>query len=117
MGFNEFLKARFSATTTRDRKEIQPWVENIKAAYPEVAKLDNDALRAKTEELKVTSTIRQPNNAQSGRTGKPALKIPNWKNAKTSSTKSTKIEERFRKGTKYYPPTFSIVKETAKTIL
>ena len=33
-------------------KEIQPWVEKIKAAYPEVAKLDNDALRAKTEELK-----------------------------------------------------------------
>ena len=33
-------------------KEIQPWVDKIKAAYPEVAKLDNDGLRAKTEELK-----------------------------------------------------------------
>ena len=33
-------------------KEIKPWVEKIKAAYPEVEKLDNDALRAKTEELK-----------------------------------------------------------------
>ena len=32
-------------------KAIQPWVDTIKAAYPEVAKLDNDALRAKTEEL------------------------------------------------------------------
>ena len=38
--------------STRDMKEIQPWVDKIKAAYPEVAKLDNDALRAKTEELK-----------------------------------------------------------------
>ena len=27
-------------------------MEKIKAAYPEVEKLDNDALRAKTEELK-----------------------------------------------------------------
>ena len=33
-------------------KEIKPWVEKIKAAYPEIEKLDNDALRAKTEELK-----------------------------------------------------------------
>ena len=33
-------------------KEIQPWVDKIKAAYPEVEKLDNDGLRAKTEELK-----------------------------------------------------------------
>ena len=28
------------------------WVEKIKAAYPEIEALDNDALRAKTEELK-----------------------------------------------------------------
>ena len=28
-------------------KEIKPWVEKIKAAYPEIEKLDNDALRAK----------------------------------------------------------------------
>ena len=33
-------------------KEIQPWVDKIKAAYPEVEKLDNDGLRAKTQELK-----------------------------------------------------------------
>ena len=30
-------------------KEIKPWVEKIKAAYPEIEKLDNDALRAKTD--------------------------------------------------------------------
>ncbi len=33
-------------------KEIQPWVDKIKAAYPEIEKLDNDGLRAKTQELK-----------------------------------------------------------------
>ncbi len=35
-------------------KEIQPLVETIKAAYPEIAKLDNDALRAKTKEIQST---------------------------------------------------------------
>jgi len=52
MGFNEFLSAIFGNKSTRDMKEIQPWVDKIKAAYEDVAKLDNDALRAKTEELK-----------------------------------------------------------------
>ena len=52
MGFNEFLSSIFGNKSTRDMKEIQPWVDKIKAAYPEVAKLDNDALLAKTEELK-----------------------------------------------------------------
>ena len=38
MGFNEFLSSIFGNKSTRDMKEIQPWVEKIKAAYPEVAK-------------------------------------------------------------------------------
>ncbi len=53
MGFNEFLSKIFGNKASRDMKEIKPWVEKVKAAYPEVAKLDNDGLRAKTEELKV----------------------------------------------------------------
>ena len=52
MGFNEFLSSIFGNKSTRDMKEIKPWVEKIKAAYPEIEALDNDALRAKTEELK-----------------------------------------------------------------
>ena len=52
MGFNEFLSSIFGNKSTRDMKEIQPWVEKVKAAYPEIDSLDNDALRAKTEELK-----------------------------------------------------------------
>ena len=53
MGFNEFLSKIFGNKASRDMKEIKPWVEKVKAAYPEVANLDNDGLRAKTEELKV----------------------------------------------------------------
>ena len=52
MGFNEFISKLFGNKASRDMKEIQPWVEKIKAAYPEVAKLSHDELRAKTEELK-----------------------------------------------------------------
>ena len=52
MGFNEFLSKIFGNKSTRDMKEIQPWVEKIKAVYPSIEKLSNDELRAKTQELK-----------------------------------------------------------------
>ena len=52
MGFTEFLSSIFGNKSTRDMKEIKPWVDKIKAAYPAIDALDNDALRAKTEELK-----------------------------------------------------------------
>lgn len=58
MGFNEILSSIFGNKSTRDMKEIKPWVEKIKAAYPEIEALDNDALRAKTEELKNISMNR-----------------------------------------------------------
>ena len=51
MGFNDFLSAIFGNKSKRDMKEIQPWVDKVKAAYPEVEKLSNDELRAKTKEL------------------------------------------------------------------
>ena len=31
MGFNEFLSSIFGNKSTRDMKEIQPWVDKIKA--------------------------------------------------------------------------------------
>ena len=64
MGFNEILSSIFGNKSTRDMKEIKPWVEKIKAAYPEIEALDNDALRAKTEELKNISMSRLPPNVR-----------------------------------------------------
>jgi len=52
MGFNEIIGKLFGNKATRDMKEIKPWVDKIKAVYPEIAKLSHDELRAKTEELK-----------------------------------------------------------------
>lgn len=84
MGFNEFLSSIFGNKSTRDMKEIKPWVEKIKAAYPEIEALDNDALRAKTEELKNTSANRLLTNALKWKNLKRASKAPNWKTAKKS---------------------------------
>ena len=81
MGFNEFLSSIFGNKATRDMKEIKPWVDKVKAAYPEIAALDNDALRAKTEELK--AYIR--NSAAEQRSKVEELK---------ASVENTELEER-----------------------
>ena len=51
MDINKLLSKIFGSKATRDMKEIQPWVEKIKAVTPQIQALDNDALRAKTREL------------------------------------------------------------------
>ena len=52
MGFNDIISKLFGNKSTRDMREIQPWVEKVKAAYVEIEKLSNDDLRARTKELK-----------------------------------------------------------------
>ena len=52
MNFNSILKSLFGDKSTRDMKLIQPLVEKVKAVYPEVEKLDNDSLRARTQEIR-----------------------------------------------------------------
>lgn len=54
MDINKILSKIFGSKATRDMKEIQPWVEKIKAAHLNIQELDNDALRAKTRELQQT---------------------------------------------------------------
>ena len=53
MGFNDVISKLFGNKSTRDMREIQPWVEKVKAAYTEVEQLSNNDLRARTKELKV----------------------------------------------------------------
>ena len=51
MNFNKFLQSLFGNKSTRDMKLIQPLVESVKAVYPEIKKLSNDELRARTKEI------------------------------------------------------------------
>ncbi len=51
MSFISFLQSVFGNKSSRDMKLIQPLVEKVKAAYPEIKALSNDELRAKTKEL------------------------------------------------------------------
>ena len=54
MNFNKLLKSLFGDKSSRDMKLIQPLVDKIKAASPEIEQLDNDALRQRTQDIKQT---------------------------------------------------------------
>ena len=51
MNINKFLKSLFGDKSARDMKLIQPFVEKVKAAYPEIQALSNDELRARSKEI------------------------------------------------------------------
>ena len=46
------IKALFGSKADKDRKQIEPYLEKIKAVYPSIEKLTNDELRAHSEALK-----------------------------------------------------------------
>ena len=51
MNFNSILKSLFGDKSTRDMKAIQPLVEKAKQFTPQVEKLSNDELRARTKAI------------------------------------------------------------------
>ena len=119
MGFNEFLGAIFGNKSKRDMKEIQPWVEKIKAAYPEVEKLNNDELRAKTEELKkyiFESASKERENVVELKAKIETLEIEEREGLFAQIDKLEKeILEIYEKALEeVLPIAFSIVKDTAR---
>lgn len=119
MGFNSFLKSLFGDKSTRDMKLIQPLVEKVKVKYPEIKALDNNALRARTEEIKMYVQ----NSAKEQKAQISELK------AKIEDTPIDEREEIFNQIDKLekevleeyekalnevMPVAFSIVKETAR---
>ncbi|MBQ2779382.1 MAG: preprotein translocase subunit SecA [Bacteroidaceae bacterium] len=59
MGFNEFISKLFGNKASRDANEIRPWVEKIKAIYPQISALSNDGLRERSASLraKIQGTV------------------------------------------------------------
>ena len=52
MNFNKILRSLFGDKSSRDMKLIQPFVEKVKAQTPKIEGLDNDGLRARTQEIR-----------------------------------------------------------------
>ena len=62
MNFIQLISKLFGNKSQRDMREIMPVVEQIKAVYPEIDALDNDALRARSAALmqKIQDSVSDP---------------------------------------------------------
>ena len=52
MALADVIKKIFGSKADRDMKAVKPILDKVLAAYPEIDKLSDDGLRAKSEELK-----------------------------------------------------------------
>ena len=119
MGFNEFLSKIFGNKSTRDMKEIQPWVEKVKKAYENISTLSNDELRAKTEELK--RVIRESAKQENAKLDELKAKIEETpiENREPLFEQIDKLEkevlDRYEEAlNEVLPDAFAIVKDTAR---
>jgi preprotein translocase subunit SecA len=119
MGFNEIIGKLFGNKATRDMKEIKPWVDKIKAVYPEIAKLSHDELRAKTEELK--AYVRNSASAEKAKIEelKASIETTELEDREAIFSQIDKLEkevlDKYEKALDdVLPQAFAIVKDTAR---
>lgn len=119
MGFNNFISKIFGNKAKRDLKEINPYVNKIKEAYPLIERMSNDELRAKTKELEsaIIDYIAEDQSKISDlKSSIPKLDIEHRESVWNEIDKIEKeITSKLDKVLiDILPDAFSIVKETAK---
>ena len=119
MEVNKILGKIFGNKYDRDKKAILPLVKKVKSIYPEIDNLDNDALRAKTTELKeqLQSTVTE----QRAKIAELKAKIEDTpiEEREDIFNEIDKIEKEIleifeKKMDEIMPQIFSIVKSTAR---
>ena len=119
MGFNEFIGKLFGNKATRDMKEIKPWVDRVKAVYPEISKLSNDELRARTEELKKYIKASAGEEQKKIEELKATIEATDIEKREPIFAQIDKLEkevlEKYEKALdEVHPQAFAIVKDTAR---
>ena len=119
MGFNDFLSKILGNKSTRDMKEIQPYVEKVKVVYKDILPLSHDELRAKTNEIKQyvhDSAKDERAKVQELKDSIEALELEDRESVFNQIDKLEKdILEIYEKALmEVMPVAFSIVKETAR---
>ena len=119
MNLTKLLKSLFGDKSTRDMKLIQPFVEKVKSVSPNIENLDNDALRARTQEIR--KNIQESVTAQRKQIDDLKAKIEDTPIDERADifAQIDKIEKEILdifedKLNEVMPEVFAIVKETAK---
>ena len=120
MNFNQILSKLLGGNkASRDRKEIQPIVDQVLAIYPTIEALSNDELRAKTKELQHTIQHSADDLKKKVAALKEKIEATPIEDRVVIFNQIDKIEkdilERYEEAlNKALPTAFAIVKNTAK---
>ncbi|MBO7602074.1 MAG: preprotein translocase subunit SecA [Bacteroidaceae bacterium] len=119
MGFNDFLTKIFGNKSQKDMREIKPWIDKIKAASLEIEQLDNDALRAKTQEIRRYVQDAAIDKRAKIDELKAQIEVTELEDREPIFAHIDKIEKEIlelfeEKLNEVLPQVFAIVKETAK---
>ena len=122
MGFNDFLSKMFGNKAQRDLREITPYVEKIKAIYPDIEKLSNDELRAhsKAIEQKIADAVseeRNKINELKAQIEEMELEDRERVWAEVDSIEKTILEKQERVLDESLPEAFAIMKDTARRLV
>jgi preprotein translocase subunit SecA len=119
MNFNEILSKLFGNKAQRDLREIDPYVQKIKAVYPEIEKLSNDELRARTDAIKQKiedSVFTEKNKIAELKAGIESLELEErenvWAEIDRIEKDITVVQEKVLD--EVLPEAFAIMKDTAR---
>ena len=118
---SKVIKVFFGSKADKDRKEIIPYVEKIKAIYPTIEKLSNDELRARSQALSKSITDFIAEDEASIAKNKELLESPTTtlKEKERLSSEiemlTKRIDENIEKRLEeILPEAFAIMKDTAR---
>ncbi|MDR2065897.1 MAG: preprotein translocase subunit SecA [Prevotellaceae bacterium] len=120
-GIGSIIKKIFGSKAERDWKSTQPYVEKIKEIYPEIAKLSNDELRARTKVLQQKIRDRIKESEEKIKELKQQVNSPDIdiKIKEKTYDEIDRMEKEIDKSTEdilleILPEAFAIVKDTAR---
>ncbi len=119
MGFNSFISKLFGNKASRDLKALRPIVDKVNAVYPDIQKLSNDELRARTTQIRADLQEMVKPKRKEIEALRQKIQETDIEKRQPIFSEIDKIEkeilDEFEKGLdNYLPEVFAIVKDTAR---
>ena len=119
MGFNSFISKLFGNNASRDLKALRPIVDKVNAVYPDIQKLSNDELRARTTQIRADLQEMVKPKRKEIEALRQKIQETDIEKRQPIFNEIDKIEkeilDEFEKGLdNYLPEVFAIVKDTAR---
>ncbi|MDR0537834.1 MAG: preprotein translocase subunit SecA [Tannerellaceae bacterium] len=119
MGFNEFMSKLFGNKSQRDLRDILPYVDKIKAVYPDIEKLSNDELRALSAQIRqkiIDAVASERGKVEELRASIETIELEErekvWAEIDETEKEILQIQEKILD--EVLPEVFAIVKDTAR---